>query len=57
MRSTTKKDKSEKKTNDGLGKEVTDFFNNLTFDLRKGELRIRAGVKSSKPRDIATEWH
>lgn len=45
-----KKDKSEKKkTNDGPGREVTDFFNNLTFDLRKGELRIRAGVKSSKP--------
>lgn len=53
-----KKDKSEKKkTNDGPGREVTDFFNNLTFDLRKGELRIRAGVKSSKPREIATEWH
>lgn len=57
MRGTMKKDKSEKKTNDGPGREVTDFFNNLTFDLRKGELRIRAGVKSSKPREITTEWH
>lgn len=48
---------NQKKTNDGPGREVTDLFNNLTFDLRTGELRRRAGVKSSKPREIATEWH